>query len=58
MNANERLGVLGWVVLGVLALAAVVALIFGFASTFYFAILLVPVMFVVLIMLCGGRVDA
>jgi hypothetical protein len=52
MNANERLGPLGWAALAVLALAAVTALLFGFASVFYFAIVLVPVVFVVLLKLC------
>jgi uncharacterized membrane protein YhdT len=58
MNANEGLGLLGWVVLALLALAIVTALLFGFGSTFYFAILLVPVVFVALIMLCRGTVEA
>jgi len=53
MNASERLGALGWAALALLALAAVTALLFGFASVFYFAIVLVPVVFVVLLKLCG-----
>ena len=57
MNANEGLGLLGWVSLAVLALAAVVAVTTGFANTFYFAILLVPVVFFVLINLCAGKLD-
>lgn len=58
MNANEGLGLLGWVALAVVALGVVLALCFGFATTFYIAIALVPVVFVALLMLCGGRVPA
>jgi hypothetical protein len=57
MNAHEGLGLLGWVSLAVIALAAVVAVTTGFANTFYFAILLVPVVFVVLINLCAAKPD-
>jgi hypothetical protein len=48
----------GWVALGIILLGAVVAVLFGFARTFYIAILLVPVVFVALLQLCGGRVGA
>jgi uncharacterized membrane protein YhdT len=58
MNANEGLGLLGWVALGLIALMAVSALLFGFSSLFYFAILLVPVVFVVLLQLCAGKLEA
>jgi uncharacterized membrane protein YhdT len=58
MNASERLGVVGWAALALLALAVVTALLFGFASVFYFAILLVPVMFVVMIQLCTDNAKA
>jgi uncharacterized membrane protein YhdT len=58
MNASERLGLVGWVAVAVLALAAVSALLFGFASLFYFAILLVPVMFVVMLQLCADNAKA
>lgn len=58
MNANEGLTPLGWVAVGLLGLMAVCAVSFGFASLFYFAILLVPVMFVVLLLLCAGKVEA
>jgi hypothetical protein len=58
MNANEGLGVVGYVALGILLLGAVVAVLFGFARTFYIAILLVPVVFVALLQLCSGRVGA
>lgn len=57
MNASERLGALGWAALALLALAAVTALLFGFASVFYFAIVLVPVVFVVLLQLCGDPAE-
>lgn len=55
MNASESLGPLGWVGIALLALAAVCAVLFGFTSVFYFALLLVPVMFVVMFELSGGR---
>jgi hypothetical protein len=58
MNANEGLGLLGWVALATMALGVVSALLFGFASTFYIAIVLVPVVFVILLQLCRGRVQA
>ena len=58
MNASEGLGMVGYVALAILLLGAVVAVLFGFARTFYIAILLVPVLFVGLLQLCGGRVGA
>ncbi len=58
MNANEGMTPLGWVLLGVVALMAVCALSFGFTSLFYFAIVLVPVAFVLLLQLCGGKLEA
>jgi hypothetical protein len=58
VHANESLGSFGWVALAIILLGAVVALLFGFARTFYLAILLVPVVFVVLLQLCGGRAEA
>ena len=58
MNASERLGLVGWAAVALLALAVVTALLFGFASVFYFAILLVPVMFVVMIQLCTDDAKA
>jgi hypothetical protein len=58
MNANERLGKSGWAALALLALAIVTALLFGFASVFYFAIVLVPIVFVALLQLCGDRAEA
>ena len=58
MNANEGLGLVGWVALGLIVVMAVSALLFGFSSLFYFAILLVPVIFVVLLQLCAGKVEA
>ena len=58
MNANEGLGLVGWVALGLIVVMAVSALLFGFSSLFYFAILLVPVIFAVLLQLCAGKVEA
>ena len=58
MNANEGLGLVGWVALGLIVVMAVSALLFGFSSLFYFAILLVPVIFVVMLQLCAGKVEA
>ena len=58
MNANEGLGLLGWVALGLIALMAVSRLLFGFSSLFYFAILLVPVLFVILPQLCAAKLEA
>jgi hypothetical protein len=58
MIANKGLTVLGWALLGVVALMAVCALTFGFSSLFYFAIFLVPVAFVLLLQLCGGKLEA
>ena len=58
MNANEGLGLVGWVALGLIVVMAASALLFGFSSLFYFAILLVPVIFVVLLQLCAGKVEA
>ena len=58
MNANEGLTLLGWALLGVVALMAVSALTFGFSRLFYFAIALVPVAFVVLLQLCAGKLEA
>jgi hypothetical protein len=57
MNANEGLGLLGWVALGLIVLMAVSAALFGFSTLFYFAILLVPVVFVVLLQLCGDPAE-
>ncbi|MFO1071812.1 MAG: hypothetical protein U1E17_03740 [Geminicoccaceae bacterium] len=54
MNASEGLGLMGWLGLGLLALMAVVAVTTGFSNLFYFAILLVPVMFYVMVDLSGG----
>jgi hypothetical protein len=58
MNASEGLGLFGWLCLGLVVLMAVSAVVFGFSSLFYFAILLVPVIFVVLLNLCAARPDA
>ena len=58
MNANEGLGLLGWAALGLIALMAVSGLLFGFSSLFYFAILLVPVVFVILLQLCAAELEA
>lgn len=58
MNANEGLGLVGWVALALIVVMAVSALLFGFSSLFYFAILLVPVIFAVLLQLCAGKVEA
>ena len=58
MNANEGLTPLGWAALGLLGLMVVCAITFGFTSLFYFAIVLVPVMFVVLLQLCAGKLEA
>jgi hypothetical protein len=55
MNASEGLGRLGWACLGLVVLMAVSAVLYGFASLFYFAVALVPVMFLVLINLCGAN---
>lgn len=55
MNASETLGPMGWAAVGLLVLAAVVAVLFGFTKVFYFAIVLVPVVFVVMFDFCGGR---
>ncbi len=55
MNASESLGPAGWAAMALLVLAILVAVLFGFTRVFYFAIVLVPVMFVVMINLCGGR---
>ena len=58
MNANEGLGLVGWVALALIVVMAVSALLFGFSSLFYFAILLFPVVFVVLLQLCADKVEA
>ena len=58
MNASEGLGMVGYVALAILLLGAAVAVLFGFARTFYIAILLVPVVFVGLLQLCSGRAGA
>jgi hypothetical protein len=58
MNANEGLGLLGWATLGLIALVAISGLLFGFSSLFYFAILLVLVVFVILLQLCGDKLEA
>ena len=58
MNANEGLGLVGWVALGLIVVMAFSALLFGFSSLFYFAILLVPVIFVVMLQLCVDKVEA
>ena len=58
MNANEGLGLVGWAALALIVVMAVSALLFGFSSLFYFAILLVPVIFVVMLQLCVDKVEA
>ena len=58
MNANEGLSPFGWLAVGLLGLMAASAITFGFTSLFYFAIVLVPVMFVVLLQLCAGKLEA
>jgi hypothetical protein len=57
VHANEGLLPLGWLVLGLVALGAVMPVMFSFTSIFYIAILLVPVAFVVMFQLCGGKVQ-
>ena len=54
MQASEGLGLIGWAALGVVLLEAVCAILFGFSSLFYFAIVLVPVIFAVLVLLMRG----
>lgn len=55
MQASERLGPTGLAALGLLALAAVVALTFGFAQVFYIAVVLALVALVVMVLLCADR---
>jgi hypothetical protein len=55
MQASERLGTLGPAAVGLLALAVVIALTFGFAQVFYIALALVPVALVVMVLLCADR---
>ena len=50
--ADNGFSGLGWLGLVVLAAAVVVAIAFGVQATFYFAIILVPVVFAILIILC------
>ena len=57
MNASEGLGLFGWLCLGLVVLMAVSAVVFGFSSLFYFAIVLVPVIFVVLLNFCAAKVE-
>ena len=52
MNANEGLGRWVGLVWRLVALGVVMTLLFGFTSIFYIAILLVPVVFVALFLLC------
>ncbi|MFO1037074.1 MAG: hypothetical protein U1E45_09545 [Geminicoccaceae bacterium] len=54
MQASEGLGTLGWACLAVVLLGAVLAVTFGFTAVFWIALILVPVVFVVLLMLCRG----
>ena len=56
MNASEGLGLFGWAAVGLLVAMVLVAVTTGFSNLFYFAIVLVPVMFYVLLDLCMGKV--
>lgn len=55
MQASEGLGLFGWVALGLIVLAVVVAVTTSYSNLFYFAILLTPVMLYILIDLCRGE---
>lgn len=57
MNPNEGLGTLGWLCLALLAAMAAVAITTGFGNLIWFALALVPVVFVVMFQLCGGKAD-
>jgi hypothetical protein len=58
MNAHEGLGgPFGWASVGLLLLMVIVAVTTGFSNLFYFAIVLVPVLFYVMIALCMGKVE-
>ena len=58
MHPSEGLGFVGWVVVGVVLLAVVVALAFGFSHLFWFGLILTIVVFAALIQLCRAKVDA
>ena len=55
MQENEGLGRLGVAALAIMALGLAAAMVFGFSATFWFALVLVPVVFGALILLCRGR---
>ncbi len=55
MEHDEGLGPFGWFALAVLLLQVLIALLFGFAATFWLSLLLSFVILVILVVLCGGK---
>jgi hypothetical protein len=55
MQASERLGMPGLAAVGLLAVALVIALTFGFAQVFYIAVVLAFAALVVMVLLCADR---
>lgn len=57
MQQSEGLGTVGWVALGLVALAVVVALAFGFTALVYLALPMAFVVFAAIIALCTGTTE-
>jgi len=55
MNESESMGRTGWGLLAILLLGVLATLTFGIGAAFYWALILVPVVFVALILLCSAR---
>ncbi len=55
MEHDEGMGPFGWFALALVLLQVVIALLFGFAATFWLSLLLTFVVLVVLVILCGGK---
>ncbi len=55
MEHDEGIGPFGWFTLAIILLQVVIALLFGFAATFWLSLLLTFVILAILVILCGGK---
>ncbi len=55
MEHDEGMGAFGWFALALVLLQVILALLFGFAATFWLSLPLAFVVLVVLVILCGGK---
>ena len=55
MEHDEGFGPFGWLALAIVLLQVVLALLFGFAATFWLSLVLAFVVLAILVVLCGGK---